>query len=208
MLDETFRADLYFRLSAVTLVVPPLEGADTELLARSLLAELCEDHAMSLPDSRIAEISSLAATCVWPGGARELRNALQRFLLLCDVCSNVADTWHLAVRAPHRERLNRVPSCHEMPIANTLSEDPSSVVERFDDLVFLSLAEQTHDVRELAFRLKRSLPTVYERLRRLGIKPRDLGRTPMVTSAKEKARTDLAQHQPWIQSILKDFHKI
>jgi len=208
MLDITFRSDLYFRLSAVALVVPPLDGADTALLAHSLLVELCHDHGMSLPASQIEEISILAATCIWQGGARELRNVLQRFLLLYEVCSSIDETWRLAIRAPHRQRATRAKLVDDIETTRPEVENPSAVVEQFDDLVFLSLAEETRDVRELAFRLRRSLPTVYERLRRLGIKPRDLGPTAVVISAKEKARSGLAPHQTWIQSIFKVFHKI
>jgi|GEM_PF-3955219 len=207
MLDKAFRSDLYFRMSAVALSVPFLEGPDTDLLARTFLSELCACHAVDFSTTNIEQLAALAAQCAWHGGARELRNALERFLLLYDPSQTIEQTWELAVQAPHRPTRSNSQTIPPTPTVDMAVADPSTIVERFDDLVFLSLAEGTHDVRELAHRLKRSLPTVYERLKRLGIKPKDLGPTRIVTGAKERTRHDLAQHQSWIQSILKDFQE-
>lgn len=66
-----FRADLYYRLSAVTLEIPPLRtrGGDIEALARSFLE----------PGYSLAEDARRAlAQHPWPGNVRELRSALRR----------------------------------------------------------------------------------------------------------------------------------
>jgi two-component system, NtrC family, response regulator HydG len=80
-----FRADLYQRLSAVTLVVPPLRerGDDVVELAHWLLERTC--HKLSKPQ---LVLSSAAIAAIrdydWPGNVRELENALERAVILCD----------------------------------------------------------------------------------------------------------------------------
>src|SRR5262249_8237540 len=72
-----FRDDLYFRLSVVTVEVPPLRQRpeDVPVLAQRLLAEL----AKGVPVPAIAD-ETLAAVrgYDWPGHIRELRNVLER----------------------------------------------------------------------------------------------------------------------------------
>jgi len=80
-----FRSDLYFRLSGVTLVVPPLRhrAAEIEELARAF----CEDAAARL--GRPAPALSPEALAAlegysWPGNIRELRNMIERATVLCN----------------------------------------------------------------------------------------------------------------------------
>jgi transcriptional regulator with PAS, ATPase and Fis domain len=80
-----FRRDLYFRLSAVCLAVPPLRERPAELLplARAFLARACERlgrPALELSPAAIPELTSRP----WPGNVRELRNAMERAALVCD----------------------------------------------------------------------------------------------------------------------------
>jgi DNA-binding NtrC family response regulator len=82
---SAFRADLYFRLSGVTLVVPPLRHrtAEIEPLARGF----CEDAAARLgrpaPALSPEALAALEAY-TWPGNIRELRNMIERATVLCD----------------------------------------------------------------------------------------------------------------------------
>jgi len=81
--EEKFRSDLYFRISTITLTVPPLRRRveDIPLLAgtfvRSLSAEMgCPERELK-PDA-LAALRSYS----WPGNVRELRNVVERALLL------------------------------------------------------------------------------------------------------------------------------
>jgi DNA-binding NtrC family response regulator len=78
-----FREDLYYRLDVVSLRVPPLRErpADVALLARHFMEDLAVHLGLpSLPFSR-AVLDALAAY-PWPGNARELRNFIERSLIL------------------------------------------------------------------------------------------------------------------------------
>src|SRR5690606_12642808 len=73
------RADLYYRLSAVTIAVPPLRKRDDDLvpLAEMFLREIGEEM-----DRGELELSSDAVMALyaneWPGNVRELRNVIER----------------------------------------------------------------------------------------------------------------------------------
>ena len=78
-----FREDLYFRLSAVVIRLPPLRerGDDVLLVAEALLGQLAQEHGVRRPVLTLA-VSSQLRTHPWPGNVRELKNALERSLLL------------------------------------------------------------------------------------------------------------------------------
>ena len=80
--EGKFREDLYYRLSAITVRVPPLRERreDIAKLARHFL----EKHDFSRPVkkelSRAAEAMLVAYD--WPGNVRELRNTMERAIIL------------------------------------------------------------------------------------------------------------------------------
>ena len=77
--EKSFRSDLYYRLSTITLSVPPLRARreDIPALARDILVGLVGEGS---PDfSPDAERKLLEHT--WPGNVRELKNVLERALL-------------------------------------------------------------------------------------------------------------------------------
>ncbi len=78
-----FREDLYFRLSAVTLSLPPLRARDDDviLIAESLIDRLANHHGLRAPRLHPAARRALKAYA-WPGNVRELKNAVERALLL------------------------------------------------------------------------------------------------------------------------------
>jgi two-component system, NtrC family, response regulator AtoC len=78
-----FRSDLYYRLNGVTLVVPPLRQrpAEIEPLARLFLARCARQLAIEAPEIGAAAIA-LLARYAWPGNIRELKNVVERALLL------------------------------------------------------------------------------------------------------------------------------
>ncbi|MGE4560735.1 MAG: sigma-54-dependent transcriptional regulator [Desulfobulbus sp.] len=77
-----FRADLYFRISAIPIVQPPLRGraGDIGLLVNHLLRALSSNRPkeMSLDALRILQAYH------WPGNVRELQNVLRRALALSE----------------------------------------------------------------------------------------------------------------------------
>jgi two-component system response regulator AtoC len=81
---KRFREDLYFRLGAVTLALPPLHERTDELepLARRFLEDVAQQIGRPVP-TLSAEALELMRAYAWPGNIRELRNVMERALLLC-----------------------------------------------------------------------------------------------------------------------------
>jgi DNA-binding NtrC family response regulator len=78
----TFRADLYYRLRQLELMLPPLRerASDIPALVEQFLRELAEESG-TRPRISAAALARLAAYR-WPGNVRELRNAVRAAALL------------------------------------------------------------------------------------------------------------------------------
>jgi transcriptional regulator with PAS, ATPase and Fis domain len=75
--DNLFREDLYFRLSVLTLTIPPLRerGNDSKVLSEYFIETYCRKHGWSIP-----QLSPAAQKKIneyqWPGNVRQLQNAM------------------------------------------------------------------------------------------------------------------------------------
>lgn len=81
--EKTFRSDLFFRISTVPLYVPPIRDRreDIPLLAETLLRGIAAD--LGIQDAGLTGDAMKALTDYpWPGNIRELRNVLERGILL------------------------------------------------------------------------------------------------------------------------------
>jgi DNA-binding NtrC family response regulator len=81
----TFREDLFFRLSAFPIVLPPLaeRRADIAVLAEHFLA--CMAAAMSMPCPRLsAEAVGILEDNPWKGNVRELQHVMERASILLE----------------------------------------------------------------------------------------------------------------------------
>jgi two-component system nitrogen regulation response regulator NtrX len=78
-----FREDLYYRLNVVPIVVPPLRDRreDIPLLVQHFLARLAAETGMSARTITPEAVERLA-TLDWQGNVRELRNTVERLLIL------------------------------------------------------------------------------------------------------------------------------
>ena len=82
MATNAFREDLYFRISALPLVIPPLRERPEDIpdLSRDILRRTSSRRAgdVTLADEALAELQAYP----WPGNIRELRNVLERAVLV------------------------------------------------------------------------------------------------------------------------------
>jgi DNA-binding NtrC family response regulator len=79
-----FRQDLFYRLSTITVEVPPLRsrGADVELLAQHFVKMLNERFGSSKEVSE--EALKLLRSHNWPGNVRELLHVVEAALVFCE----------------------------------------------------------------------------------------------------------------------------
>ena len=83
--NGTFRKDLYYRLKAVSVALPPLRDRreDIRVLAEYFVKQHCKTY--SRPVRKMApEALARLQTYPWPGNVRELENALISAVLLSD----------------------------------------------------------------------------------------------------------------------------
>jgi DNA-binding NtrC family response regulator len=79
-----FREDLYHRLSVILIHVPSLNERteDIPLLAEKFVSDICEENAMhrkQLTSGAMNELKNIT----WSGNIRELRNVIERLVILC-----------------------------------------------------------------------------------------------------------------------------
>ena len=81
--EKTFRSDLYFPISSISLIVPSLRDRveDIAALARHFAEQLAREVGVGQPELSQGAISALQAYS-WPGNIRELRNVLERAVLV------------------------------------------------------------------------------------------------------------------------------
>jgi len=79
-----FREDLFYRLSTITVEVPPLRarGSDVDLLARHFVAVLNERFGFNKQISEAA--LQILRRHSWPGNVRELLHVVEAALVLCE----------------------------------------------------------------------------------------------------------------------------
>ncbi len=108
-----YRDDLFYRLSVVTVDVPPLRdrGDDIVLLARTFIEQYATEANLPVPrltDRAVDAIRSYP----WPGNVRELENIMHRMVLLSDGDTidrrDLPEAMHFSIqRKPSLERTLR-----------------------------------------------------------------------------------------------------
>lgn len=87
-----FREDLYHRLSVIIINVPPLceRPEDIADLVHHFSEEICAEMRIS-PKIFTPEAVECLKACEWTGNIRELRNVVERLIILCNSIIDVED---------------------------------------------------------------------------------------------------------------------
>jgi transcriptional regulator with PAS, ATPase and Fis domain len=159
--EEKFRSDLYFRISTVQLRIPPLRERPEDItpLAAQLLQKIAAD--LKYPQ---VELTPKVATALegysWPGNIRELRNVLERAVLLSD--NGVLRSEHL-----HFEFASKLPRSAGSPISVGSSGTSLADVERH--YIQQVVVEEKGNVVKAAQRLGVPRSSLYKRLKAMDI---------------------------------------
>ncbi len=82
---KEFREDLFFRLSVIPILIPPLREriSDVRLLAQFFVDKFSRElHRQGL--QLTPEAARALEEYSWPGNVRELQNTIERSIILCD----------------------------------------------------------------------------------------------------------------------------
>ncbi len=82
--ERTFREDLFYRINLITLRIPPLRERrdDIPLLVDHFVSQSCSEHGLSKPGVSKEAIEYLC-TLPFPGNVRQLKNMVERAVLMC-----------------------------------------------------------------------------------------------------------------------------
>jgi DNA-binding NtrC family response regulator len=91
------RADLYYRLNVFNICIPPLREhmEDLPAMAEAMLLQMNQKHGRNVSGVAASLLDRMMAYN-WPGNGRELRNAIERAVILCADGSQL-DAGHLPV---------------------------------------------------------------------------------------------------------------
>jgi len=83
--EKRFREDLYHRLSVILIHVPPLKDRkdDIPLLVEKFLEDIAQEYSAPVKKITSDAIAELQ-TFEWTGNIRELRNVVERLVIMCD----------------------------------------------------------------------------------------------------------------------------
>ena len=152
---KTFRADLYFRINTVVLKIPPLRERLDDLtpLAELLLGQIALELDRGPMRLAPAALEKLRAHD-WPGNIRELRNALERAVLLS----------HGPEVGPEEFSFEPARSTAAAPPAGD-----GSLLETEKDLIRRTLEAEGGRVGRAAESLGISRSSLYQKIRKYGI---------------------------------------
>ena len=150
-----FREDLYYRISEVTVNIPPLRErqGDSVVLARAFLSRYAEQNSKvpkDFTDDALRSIESYS----WPGNARELENRVKRAAIMTESNRVGVEDLDLAEDGPDPEPLN----------LRTVREDAERrAVQR-------AMVLSGDRVAQAADMLGVSRPTLYDLMEKYGLK--------------------------------------
>jgi two-component system response regulator AtoC len=110
--DGRFRADLFYRLNAVQIRLPPLRerGSDVRLLAEEFVRRAASREGRR-PPALSREVDERFAGYAWPGNVRELANVCAYAVLVAGAAESL-EARHLPAELRHECGARRTPGLH------------------------------------------------------------------------------------------------
>ncbi|HUN75625.1 MAG TPA: PEP-CTERM-box response regulator transcription factor [Steroidobacteraceae bacterium] len=154
--QKGFREDLYYRLSEVTVAIPPLRerGSDAVLIASYLLQQACKRHGRPLQKLSPEAIASIERYA-WPGNVRELENRINGAAIMCE--GKLITPADLSLEVPAQPEL--------LPLREVRQRAEAQAIQR-------ALAATGGNMSKAAEMLGVTRPTLYDLLERTGVPER------------------------------------
>jgi len=157
--DGAFREDLYFRLNVISVEMPPLRARQEDLVR---FAEHYVNHFAAQCARQISgfegEVLSSLQHYAWPGNLREMRNAVERAVILSK-----------------GEKISALDLPAEMRLENLAAVNPEAAtgatltLEKLEELQIRKVLERTPNLGEAAAILGIDQTTLYRKRKKLGL---------------------------------------
>jgi transcriptional regulator with PAS, ATPase and Fis domain len=156
--EKFFRSDLFFRLSAMKLDIPPLRDrrGDVALLMNHFISGYSEANGLTPPKISQAALQTLL-NCPWPGNVRQLENTILYAV-------NVADGGVIGLEHLPKEILRENENSFRESGVQVVSDSPVSIKEYEQAAIRNALVKANHNVPAAAKLLKISKATLYRKL--------------------------------------------
>jgi len=159
--EGRFREDLYYRVSVISINLPPLREREDDilLLAHYFLRLFNEEHKKKIRRFSSSTVSFLKSYS-WPGNVRELRNRVQRAVIMSDA----AAIYPADLGCEQEENADRPQTTQ-----NIISlREARNILER--DLIDAAIERNSDNIQKAALELGVSRPTFYDLMKKHGIK--------------------------------------
>jgi two-component system, NtrC family, response regulator AlgB len=160
MAEGAFREDLFFRLNVIAVEVPPLRNRPADLVR---FAEHYLKHFAAQCGRQVTGFSEEAVQRVttynWPGNLRELRNAIERAVILC------------ASTKIEREDLPLENSSSHSPAGTADEPQPGDLIslEKLEEHHIKRVLERTGSIAQAARVLGIDDGTIYRKRKKMGL---------------------------------------
>lgn len=161
-----FREDLYYRLAVFDIALPPLRDRieDIPLLVDGFVADI--GRAVGRPAKGIAPAARQAlANYGWPGNIRELRNAIERAVILCDGGLILSEHLPLGIATP----ATREPP----PAASPSPRSAGTLIEAEREMILDALARTGNNKSKAARLLGLTRSQLRSRVEKYGLAAED-----------------------------------
>jgi DNA-binding NtrC family response regulator len=150
--EEDFREDLYYRLNVFSIQIPPLRErpADIALIARYFLEKYARSMNKAVTDIS-PETMKILTQYSWPGNIRELRNTIERALVVVGKKKRIEP-----------DDLNLLFPPKANPPGNSLEEIEKAHIERI-------LEQSDWNISRSAETLKIDRVTLYNKIKKYGL---------------------------------------
>jgi two-component system, NtrC family, response regulator len=158
--DSLFREDLLYRINLITLRLPPLRERRQDIpeLAHHVVRQICERY--GYPQMRLNEAAVLwLQQQHWPGNIRELRQTIERTVLISDMPELTPRSFQDA------GRLGKQTPAHtpELPVGSMTLEE----MERA--MILKALKQYENNLSQVAYALGLSRQALYRRIEKYGV---------------------------------------
>lgn len=162
MEENKFRSDLFYRLNVIQLTMPPLRDRidDINELSNIFLKQFALKYQVPVPEIE-QEAFELLLQYKWPGNIRELRNIMERIIILTEQAQvtkhNISS--YLPTNYTSHNRLKK-------KVVNSLPQEKEDIEK---ELIMKILQETNGNKSEAATRLGISRVTLYTKIKKYGI---------------------------------------
>lgn len=158
--EKKFRSDLYFRLNAIELFIPPLRKRVSDI--PGLVDHFCED--MNVKPDISPSGMSLLMNYAWPGNVRQLKNLTQRLAIFYEGRQITSDDIANELRIGQRT--------YNEAFGFTKEDDstPLSVIENTErSAIIIAMKNHRGNISAAAAELGVSRGTMYNKIKKYGL---------------------------------------